>query len=654
MARLRSGGRVDVSIVWGWWWVTGAPCGEKPKPTDATIQTYHSDSDLNETRKKHQKITASMANPKERIIDVVIIGAGISGMTVAIDMIRLGNGRDFVMVEKGHRVGGTWSDNVYPGCCCDVWSHLYSLSFSPNPAWTREYPTQPEIQRYLAGVARKYDLEKHIRFDTSVEGCTFDPVSGIWTTTVRRGHDGETQNLQSRFVVSAMGQLNMPKYPAIPGIDGFAGRTMHSARWDHTVDLRGKRVAVIGNGKSLCLEFAGRVGTVQIANHIPHPLGATAIQVIPELAKVAQSVVVFQRSPNWVTPRDDSAIPVWRQTMYRYLPFVRKQYRESLMDIRESFWNVLVDTDGDAHTTVKAISTDLLNKQLPGEDNAELRQVLTPNYPPGCKRILISDDYYPALGESHVTLETAAIEAVTPEGVRVASGWNSTNGQHASQIHPVDVIVCATGFQATQFLSPLHVQVPGQETLAQRWRDGAFAYKGMTVPQLPNFAIMYGPNTNLGHNSIILMIEAQSAYINRLISAVRSHSGDPERGYLKISPREAPTEEWNRKLQASLGKSTLASDQCSSWYKSDTGLITTNWSENVVEYQRQVSTIDWNDYELEGPGASELRAQGRVRWPRVVEESQPWYQSWTKASSIVLSLSVVAAATLLTTRRIAH
>lgn len=192
-----------------------------------------------------------MAKAGDEITDVVIIGAGISGMTVAIDMIRLGNGRNFVILEKGHRVGGTWSDNIYPGCCCDVWSHLYSLSFSPNPDWSREYPTQPEIQRYLAGVAHKYTLEQNVRFNSSVEGCTFDPALGIWTTTIRNGCDDQTQTIRSRFVVSAVGQLNLPKYPKIPGIDDFAGRVMHSARWDHSVDLRGKRVAVIGNGESL-------------------------------------------------------------------------------------------------------------------------------------------------------------------------------------------------------------------------------------------------------------------------------------------------------------------------------------------------------------------------------------------------------------------
>ncbi|KAK4608949.1 FAD-binding monooxygenase ktnD [Fulvia fulva] len=441
------------------------------------------------------------------IIDVVIIGARISGMTLAIDLIRLGHGRSFLIIEKGHRIGGTWFD-----------------TFAPNPDWSRECPTQPEIQRYLTG----------------------------------------TQTIGLRFVVSAVGQLKLPKYPKIPGIEDFAG-----------LDLRGKRVAVIGNG-------------------------ATAIQIVPELAKTAKSLVVFQRSPNWVTPRDDSTISAWRQSM----------------DIREAYWSVLVDTDGETHQTLKSIASQQLNTQLPGDERSELRKVLTPNYPPGCKRILISDDYYPALGKPHVTLKTAAIEKITDEGIRASTGWNSAK---------VDGIIYATGFQATQFLSPIHIGVSGQDTLAERWTKGAYAFKGIMVPKLPNFAIMYGPNTDLGHSA---------------------------RGYLRITPRESATKAWNDKLQASLGRSTLASDQCSSWYKSDNGLIATNWSETVVDYQLEVSTIDWSEYEMQGPGASDLRAKGRVSWSRVVEESQPWFSSWTSVISIGLPVRVLAAATLLSSRRL--
>jgi cation diffusion facilitator CzcD-associated flavoprotein CzcO len=192
--------------------------------------------------------SSQMDADADGVVDVIIIGSGISGMTVAIDMLRLNNKRRFLILEKGHRVGGTWSDNEYPGCCCDVWSHLYSLSFCPNPDWSREYPTQPEIQRYLAGVARTYDLDEHTIFETAVESCEFDLDTGTWTTTTRRTKDASTQIYRSRFVVSAVGQLNQPAYPKLSGMENFQGAVMHSARWDKTVDLRGKKVAVIGNG----------------------------------------------------------------------------------------------------------------------------------------------------------------------------------------------------------------------------------------------------------------------------------------------------------------------------------------------------------------------------------------------------------------------
>jgi cation diffusion facilitator CzcD-associated flavoprotein CzcO len=367
---------------------------------------------------------------------------------------------------------------------------------------------------------------------------------------------------------------------------------------------------------------------------------------VPKLAQTAKEVVVFQRSPNYITPRQDMVISPFRRTMYRYVPWVRRQYRAQLMDTREAYWKVLVDTDGEAHQAVKEISAKQLHDQLPGLDRVELREVLTPRYPPGCKRILISDDYYPALGEPHVTLETAAIAKVTETGIQVSSGWNSRQGAHELLEHDFDVVVCATGFQATQFLTPMRVEIKGGDSLPRKWEDGAYAYKGLMVPSIYNFAMMYGPNTNLGHNSIILMIEAQSAYINRLIQAVCANYGPAQGSYLRIAPRESITRAFNAKLQASLGKSTLASDQCSSWYKSETGIITTNWSEDVIEYQSQLSTLEWQDYELDGPGSQRLRSQERVKWARVVEESQSWVPGLVNLSSVALVLGIGTAMAL--------
>jgi cation diffusion facilitator CzcD-associated flavoprotein CzcO len=282
---------------------------------------------------------------------------------------------------------------------------------------------------------------------------------------------------------------------------------------------------------------------------------------------VAKQVFVFQRSPNWITPRKDVVIGPLRRAAYEYLPFARRLHRGRLMDMRESFWEVLVDTESPVHRMVKDLTIQALERNLPGEERSELRRKLTPHYPPGCKRILISDDYYPALAQSHITLETAPIIHATPSGLRVDAGWNSTSGDHGCQDHQFDVLIYATGFKATQFLHPLNVHVKGKPaTLRRQWDEGgAQAYLGMTVPGFPNFAVAYGPNTNLGHNSIILMIEAQSRYINGLIAAVcRNDSGSSPGAYLSIQPKRAESDRWNAAVQAKLQDSTLASPLCSS------------------------------------------------------------------------------------------
>jgi cation diffusion facilitator CzcD-associated flavoprotein CzcO len=334
-------------------------------------------------------------------------------------------------------------------------------------------------------------------------------------------------------------------------------------------------------------------------------------------------VVVFQRSPNWITPRNDVVIGPLRRAAYEYLPLARRLHRGRLMDMRESFWEVLVDSESPVHHMVKDVTIQALERDLPGEGRSELRRRLTPDYPPGCKRILISDDYYLALAQSNVTLETAPIVRATPSGLSVDAGWNSTSSDHGPQDHKFDVLVYATGFKATQFLHPLNVHVKGKPaTLRQQWDEaGAQAYLGMTVPGFPNFAVAYGPNTNLGHNSIILMIEAQSQYINRLISAVCKNANRGS-SYLSIQPKPTESDSWNAAVQESLQESTLASELCSSWYRAADGRITTNWSGTAVDYQKAVASVDWAAFDLKGPGSKELLAGGPTSWDRVVEESR--------------------------------
>ncbi|EPE24814.1 FAD/NAD(P)-binding protein [Glarea lozoyensis ATCC 20868] len=522
--------------------------------------------------------------------DVLIIGAGISGLTTAIEMIRKGNGRNFIIVEKGNQVGGTWNDQRYPGCCCDVWSHLYSLSFEPNPNWTREYPGQEEILDYLISVAHKYQLYKHIRFSTSVEEVRWDAPSNTWKTKITRlgakdAEFGEHYTITSNFLVSGVGQLNVPKYPDIQGVDSFKGKSMHSARWDWDYDLRGKRIGIIGNG-------------------------ATAAQIIPEVAKVCERLTVFQRTPNWVIPRDDRPISSTQQAIYKYVPFVRRRYRAALMDFREAFFDVVFDSESEIHQMFKGAAVQHMETQLPGEKYKDMREKLMPKYDMGCKRVIITDDYFPTFTRENVVLETSAIKRITEKGVEV----------EGEKEHEFDLLIYATGFKTTQFMYPIKIYGTNGKSLDEIWASGASAYLGMTIPSLPNFSMLYGPNTNLGHNSIILMIEAQAMYINALITKIKTARDSGHT--LNISPKQSVVDAYNADVQRRLAQSAFADPNCNSWYKNEKGLITNNWSEAVIPYQKKTSEIRWEEFEVGGSAAGMVRGKGRERWGRVVEETQ--------------------------------
>ncbi|KAE8446042.1 hypothetical protein EG329_012550 [Mollisiaceae sp. DMI_Dod_QoI] len=523
-------------------------------------------------------------------VDVLIIGAGISGMTTAIEMIRKGNGRNFIIVEKGNQVGGTWNDQRYPGCCCDVWSHLYSLSFEPNPNWTREYPGQEEILDYLISIAHKYQLYKHIRFNTSVEEARWDETTNTWQTKINRlgskdSEFGKEYTITSDFLVSGVGQLNVPKYPEIDGLDTFKGKSMHSARWDWDYDLKGKRIGIIGNG-------------------------ATAVQIIPEIAKVCKSLTIFQRTPNWVVPRDDRPISTAKQNILKYVPFIRRRYRASLMDFRESFFDVVFETKSPAHEFMMSASKTHLATQLPGEKYAKLREQLQPHYAIGCKRVIITDDYFPTFTRPNVVLETTPIEKITEKGVQVQDGSE----------HEFDLLVLATGFKTTQFMYPIKIFGSNGRSIEDIWTSGASAYLGITVPSMPNFSMLYGPNTNLGHNSIILMIEAQALYINALIKQIRRAR---QKGCnVRIEPKATVAQAYNDEIQARLKISAFADPNCNSWYKNESGLITNNWSDAVIPYQKRTSTIHWDDFDITGTGADVVKTEEKTSWPRVIEETQ--------------------------------
>ncbi|XP_014557842.1 hypothetical protein COCVIDRAFT_96061 [Bipolaris victoriae FI3] len=521
---------------------------------------------------------------------VVIIGAGISGMCMAIDLIKRNKCHNFIIVEKSSSVGGTWHDNKYPGCCCDVWSMLYSYSFEQNPEWTREYPGQEEILDYLRNVARKYNLYKYIRFNTAAEAATWDDSKNRWRVDVNviGSKDAEFASgysIECDFLVSAVGQLNQPRYPDIPGLQDFKGKVMHSARWDWSHTLEGKRVGIIGNG-------------------------ATAAQIIPDILPQISSLTVYQRSPNWVIPRLDSPISDFRRALQRYVPPVSWRIRSMMMDFRESFYDAVSNNQSPMAKDVRAACKGMMEKQIP--NRPDLWEKLTPDYNPGCKRVIISDDFFPALASPKTQLETTKIRRVTESGIELEDGTH----------HDHDTIVLATGFRTLEFLHPIHVTGTQNRGLSSIWKGGAYALYGTSVPSLPNFGMFYGPNTNLGHNSIILMIEAQSRYLNALVAAVLDARNRGKR--IGLVPNAQRTKVYNDELQQKLATSSFADPNCSSWYKNSEGRITNNWSGTAIDYQEMMSKVDWEDFEEGGVRASKVvfgTGKQTTKIGRVHEES---------------------------------
>ncbi|KAH0373227.1 FAD/NAD(P)-binding domain-containing protein, partial [Aureobasidium melanogenum] len=538
---------------------------------------------------------------------VVIIGAGISGMCTAIDLIKQNNCKNFIILEKSSGVGGTWHDNKYPGACCDVWSQLYSYSFAQNPFWTREYPGQEEILSYLMGVASHYNLYQHIRFNSTVENATWNDQSKKWKVHVKTAQgskDAEFNpeyDINADFLVSAVGQLNVPKWPDIDGLEGFEGKVIHSARWDWSYDLKDKKIAVIGNGKAY--NTSSRHKPLIRLN-----TGATAVQIIPEIAKVAKEVGIYQRTPNWVIPRLDAPIPSWTRSLFKYVPPLMWRKRALQMDFREGFYGIIGEPTSAGADEVRKYNQDMLDAAFPHD--TIMQDKLRPNYNPGCKRIIISDDYYPTLALDHISLHTEKISSINKTGIEIEGG----------QQHDYDLIVLATGFQTLDFMHPISMQGYNNTALSSIWSRGAKALYGITVSSMPNFAMLYGPNTNLGHNSIILMIEAQSRYINALISPVLE-ARTAGLG-LSIRPKDSRMNEYNDKLQNELSHSAFADPNCNSWYKTEEGLITNNWSKTVIDYQEMISKVNWeDDYEVEGDGKRVLEKRKVDRIGRVREET---------------------------------
>jgi cation diffusion facilitator CzcD-associated flavoprotein CzcO len=357
---------------------------------------------------------------------------------------------------------------------------------------------------------------------------------------------GGTYTMTSDFVVSGVGQLNLPKFPDIAGLNEFEGRLMHSARWDWSYSLQGKKVAIIGNG-------------------------ATAVQIVPEIAGEVDHLTVYQRTPNWVLPRGDSSIPPWKRQIYQYVPYIRTRKRAKMMHFRESLFGSIVDPTSPGSEIMEGLGKQHLHTQL--QNRPDLWDKLQPKYSLGCKRVLLTDDYYPVFLRDNVRLETGHIDRITVKGI-VADG----------QEEAFDLIIMATGFRSVEFLHPIEITGSAGRTLSSVWKDGGHALYGVTVEDFPNFGMLYGPNTNLAHNSLILMVEAQSKYITALADKVLTAKSLD--GSLKISPKPLRVKEFNEQLQSSLSKTSFADPNCNSWFKLKvSGKITNNWSGTVVMYQ---------------------------------------------------------------------
>ncbi|MFD5697651.1 flavin-containing monooxygenase [Streptomyces lasiicapitis] len=496
-------------------------------------------------------------------VRVAVIGSGFGGIGAAVRLRREGV-TDFVVLERAGAVGGTWRDNSYPGCACDVPSHLYSFSFAPNPDWPRTFSGQEHIWDYLERVADTFRLRPHIRLDTEVRKLTWDGDELRWLIETSTG------KLTADVVVSATGPLSDPKTPDIPGLDTFPGKVFHSARWDHDYDLRGKRVAVVGTG-------------------------ASAIQIVPEIQRDVQKLTLFQRTPPWVLPRADRAISGAERWLHRQLPFTTHARRGLLWGIRELQVQAFTKRP-DELGLIERIAKRNMERSV---RDPELRAKLTPTYRIGCKRILLSNSYYPALAKRHVDVVASGLAEVRGSTAVAADGTEAE----------VDAIIFGTGFHVTDM--PIAERVVGADgqTLMESWKDGMKSLRGATAAGFPNFFTVIGPNTGLGNSSMILMIESQLNYLADYMRQLNVIGGRTA-----LAPRPAAVEAWNHRVQERMKRTVWNTGGCTSWYLDANGVNTTVWPGTTTEFRTATRRVDLSEYEV--TRAPEADAEPRSRTAR--------------------------------------
>jgi cyclohexanone monooxygenase len=473
---------------------------------------------------------------------VAIIGAGAGGIAMAIQLAD--GGYDFTIFDRADGFGGTWRHNTFPGAACDVPSHLYSFSFALNPRWSKTYANQPEILEYLEKVAFDHRLQRYLRANTRIAELRWSDRERRWTLTTERGEAHEFD-----AVVCAVGMLDVPNIPAIPGAEKFRGRAFHSSRWDHSKPTAGERVASIGTG-------------------------ASAIQYVPAIAPETAHLTVFQRTPIWVSPRHDEPFTAEQQELFERDPVAAQELRDQIFN-----WYETSSFDTDAAQTREA--TELAYSYLMRKvKDPELRAKLTPDYPVGCKRPLMSRDWFPTFALPHVHLETSPIVEFTERGLRTADGAE----------HVVDTVIYGTGFKAADYLASLDVYGAGGRRLHDEWRDGAEAYLGTLVTGFPNLFVLYGPNTN-GVNSILFIHEVQTTFIRRILDMTSA------RGASAVEVRADAQRRYNAEIQAAMdGKVWLAN--CSSYYRHPSGKVVTQLPYSGNTFAERTRELVLHDYHL--------------------------------------------------------
>ncbi|GGR06454.1 flavin-containing monooxygenase [Deinococcus ruber] len=471
--------------------------------------------------------------------DIAVLGAGFAGLGMAIQLRRRGVD-DVVVFERASEVGGTWRDNTYPGCACDIKSDLYSFSFAPNPEWTHKYARQPEILAYLKATADRFGVRPHIRFGHDVQRAEWDAGAARWRIQTSGGE------YTARVLISGHGPLIQPKWPDIPGLDSFQGQKFHSARWDHSVELTGKRVAVIGTG-------------------------ASAVQFVPEVQKVAGHITVFQRTPPWVMPRMDQPTSEGRRRLFRRYPLLQRLQRQWIFGVAEA--RFLSFTSERFRRAAESIGLKHLEAQV---SDPALRAKLTPTYRVGCKRILVSDDYYPALTQPNVELVTDAITQVRGNRILTKDGTE----------REFDVLIGGTGFDATH--PPIASIIYGADgrSLKDVWTPHMQALHGTMIAGFPNLFLIVGPNTALGHNSIVYIAEAQIGYILDALSYMDAAD------LAALEPTPEAQAAYNAALQEKLARSVWVQGGCTSFYLDDTGRNSTLWPERAAQFRMTLRHFD--------------------------------------------------------------